>query len=103
MPISIGVKYHSSGVSYDLLLRHGPLQNGLRLAGNVDCSMLLCFANPTQFDFSPNAASFLRAAGVDWGEAWMPREDYFGARRASPPTVGAIEKPARPLALTPQP
>ena len=79
------------------------LQNGLRLGGNVDCSMMLCFANPAQYDFSPNAASFLRAAGVAWGEAWMPREDYFGARRANPPTVGAIERPAGPLKLTPQP
>lgn len=78
-------------------------QNGLRLAGNVDCSMMLCFANPAQSDFSPNAASFLRGAGVSWGEAWMPREDYFGAPRADPPTVGAIEKPARPIGLTPQP
>ena len=80
----------------------GP-QAGLRVAGNVDCSMTLCFANPTQYDFSPNAASFLRGAGVSWSEPWMPREDYFGVRRATPPTVGAIEKPARPLALTPQP
>jgi len=80
----------------------GP-QAGLRVAGNVDCSMTLCFANPTQYDFSPNAASFLRGAGVPWSEPWMPREDYFGVRRATPPTVGAIEKPARPLALTPQP
>ena len=79
------------------------LQAGLRVRGNVDCSMMLCFANPTQYDFSPNAASFLRAAGVSWGEAWMPREDYFGARRADPPTVGAIERPARPLTLTPKP
>ncbi len=78
-------------------------QAGLRLAGNVDCSITLCFANPAQYDFSPNAASLLRGAGVPWGETWMPREDYFGARRASPPTVGAIEKPARPLTLTPQP
>jgi hypothetical protein len=80
----------------------GP-QAGLRLGGNVDCSMMLCFANPTQYDFSPNAASVLRAAGVSWGEAWMPREDYFGVRRTNPPTVGAIERPARPLTLTPQP
>jgi len=76
---------------------------GLRMGGNVDCSMLLCFANPTQYDFSPNAASFLRAAGVPWSEAWMPREDYFGARRPNPATAGAIERPARPLTLTPQP
>jgi hypothetical protein len=80
----------------------GP-QNGLRLGGNVDCSMKLCFANPTQYDFSPNAGSLLRAAGVSWSEAWMPREDYFGARRADPPTAGAIERPARPLTLTPTP
>jgi len=80
----------------------GPLA-GLRLRGNVDCSLLLCFANPTLYDFSPNAAGFLRAAGVSLGEAWMPREDYFGARRTDPPTVGAIERPARALTLTPRP
>jgi hypothetical protein len=79
------------------------LQAGLRVAGNVDCSMMLCFANPAQYDFSPNAASFLKGAGVVWLEPWMPREDYFGQRRASPPTVGAIERPAGPLTLTPQP
>jgi hypothetical protein len=78
-------------------------QAGLRVAGNIDCSMMLCFANPAGHDFSPNAASFLRAAGVAWLEPWMPREDYFGARRANPPTVGAIERPAGPLPLTPQP
>ena len=80
----------------------GP-QKGLRLAGNIDCSAMFCFANPAQYDLSPNAASLLRGAGVPWSEEWMPREDYFGVRRASPPTVGAIEKPARPLNLTPQP
>jgi len=80
----------------------GP-QAGLRVAGNVDCSMMLCFANPTGLDFSPNAAAFLRAAGVAWPEPWMPREDYFGVRRTSPPTVGAIERAAGPISLAPKP
>jgi len=76
---------------------------GLRVGGNVDCTLMPCFKNPTKYDFSPDAASFLRAAGVPWIEAWMPREDYFGVRRSIPPTVGAIEQPARPIALTPRP
>ena len=78
-------------------------QTGLRLVGNVDCTAMACFSNPEQRDFSPHAASILRAAGTPWSEAWMPREDYFRARRSNPPTVGAIERPSPPLALTPQP
>jgi hypothetical protein len=76
---------------------------GLRMGGNIDCTVTPCFTNPTQYNFSPNAASILRSAGVPWAESWIPREDYFGVRRGSPPTVGAIERPARPLSLTPQP
>ena len=78
-------------------------RTGLRLVGNVDCTAMACFSNPEQRDFSPHAASILRSAGTPWVEAWMPREDYFRARRSNPPTVGAIERPSPPLALTPQP
>jgi hypothetical protein len=74
---------------------------GLRLGGNIDCTAMPCFTNPLLHDFSPSAASFLRSAGVPWLEPWMPREDYFGVSRGSPPTVGAIERAAKPLALTP--
>jgi len=79
-------------------------QIGLRMAGNVDCTATACFASPEQRDFSPGSGSRLRGAGVFWGEAlWMPREDFFGVRRSNPPTVGAIERPSRPLTLTPHP
>src|SRR5207247_2533937 len=61
-------------------------QTGLRLVGNVDCTAMACFSNPEQRDFSPHAASILRSAGTSWVAAWMPREDYFRARRSNPPT-----------------
>ena len=76
---------------------------GLRVTGNVDCTVMPCFANPAQLDFSPTLASILRSAGLPWMEPGMPRDDYFGMRRGIPPTVGAIEQPAQPLVLTPQP
>src|SRR5207249_11511997 len=78
-------------------------RTGLRLVGNMDCTAMACFSKPEQRDFSPHAASILRSAGTPWVEACMPREDYFRARRSNPPTVGAIERPSPPLALTPQP
>ena len=77
-------------------------QSGLRMAGNVDCTAMLCFANPEQKNFSPDSGSRLRGAGVSWGEAsWLPREDFFGAHRGLPPTAGAIERPSGPLILAP--
>jgi hypothetical protein len=76
-------------------------KTGLRLAGNIDCTMLPCFANPDREDFSPHAASLLRGAGVLWTDTWMPREDLFGMRRAMPPTAGAIERPSKPISLSP--
>ena len=78
-------------------------QAGLRLAGNVDCTAIPCFVNPEQRDFSPDAGSRLKGAGVSWADTWMPREDFFGARRSVPPTPGAVERPSRPLSLSPQP
>ena len=76
---------------------------GVRLGGNIDCTPMACFGNPEQQDYSPHAGSLLRGAGVPWGDpAWMPREDFFGNRRASPPTVGAIEKPSGPIPLKAQ-
>jgi hypothetical protein len=76
---------------------------GLRMAGNVDCSSVECFANPEQRDFSPFNDSLLKGAGVFWSDAWMPRVDFFGVRRSIPPAAGAIERPSGPLSLTPQP
>ena len=79
------------------------LQTGLRMAGNLDCTKIPCFANPDQKDFSPYAGSPLNRAGVLVDDAWMPREDFFGVLRSVPPTVGAIERPSGPLPLTPAP
>jgi hypothetical protein len=79
-------------------------QAGLRMAGNVDCTAMACFANPEHRDFSPESASPLKRVGIFWDDApWMPREDFFGVRRTIPPTVGAIERPSRPLTLAPEP
>ena len=78
-------------------------QPGLPLAGNVDCTWVPCFANPDGMDFSPFPGSLLTSAGALLMRGSMPREDFFGVRRGAPPTVGAIERPARPLTLTPQP
>jgi len=76
-------------------------KTGLRLAGNIDCTTLPCFANPEREDFSPDAGSLLRGAGVLWTDTWMPREDFFGVRRSMPPTAGAIERPSKPISLSP--
>jgi hypothetical protein len=76
-------------------------KTGLRLAGNIDCTTLPCFANPEREDFSPHLGSLLKGAGVLWTDTWMPREDFFGVRRSMPPTAGAIERAARPISLTP--
>lgn len=78
-------------------------RTGVRMSGNVDCTTRRCFANPQQEDFSPHAASILTGAGVFRSDPWMPLEDFFGARRAIPPTAGAIERPSDPLSLMPPP
>lgn len=80
-----------------------PPQKGLRMAGNVDCTASGCFADPEKQDFSPNAGSRLKGAGIFLGNASMPREDFFGVRRGAPPTAGAIERPSGPLPLNPRP
>jgi hypothetical protein len=79
------------------------MHTGLRMAGNIDCTTMPCFASPEKNDFSPFAGSLLKGAGVWWDEAWMPREDLFGVRRGLPPAAGAIERPSGPISLTPQP
>jgi hypothetical protein len=79
------------------------LQRGLRMAGNVDCTAVACFANPERQDFSPHAASVLKGAGVVSADSRVPREDFFGIRRSIPPAAGAIERPSGPLSLTLQP
>jgi hypothetical protein len=74
----------------------------LRLAGNVDCSQAPCFVNPDGRDFSPVIGSLLVGLGAAAVEAWAPADDFFGARRGIPPTVGAIERPAGPIPLGPK-
>ena len=80
-----------------------PAQNGVRLAGNVDCSLLAYFMNPEARDFSPLLGAGLVGAGAVRVESWVPGDDYLGNRRGIPPTVGALERPAGPIPLAPKP
>jgi hypothetical protein len=75
----------------------------LRLSGNVDCSQTPCFVNPDGRDFSPLVGSLLMGLGTMGTETGAPADDFFGARRSIPPTVGAIERPAGPIPLGPKP
>lgn len=68
---------------------------GVVSLGNLDCTDLACFADPGKRDFSP----LVLGTGSLVGDAAMPRDDYFGRHRGVPPTVGAIEQPARPISL----
>jgi hypothetical protein len=72
---------------------------GLTLLGNIDCSVTVCFANPLTMDFAPLETSILRHAGFISTESWVPRDDLLGQRRATPPTVGAVEGPGRPTRI----
>ena len=86
--------------------RSGPralpeLRSGVRLAGNVDCTVVRCFANPEGLDFSPYPGSLLVGMGVIGLGDWIPKEDFFGTRRAARPTAGAIEKPSGPIKTSP--
>lgn len=81
-------------------------RSGVRLAGNVDCTLVRCFANPDGMDFSPYPGSLLVGMGSiglgNWGLGdWLPREDYFGTRRGARPTAGAIERPSGPVRTGP--
>jgi Right handed beta helix region len=76
-----------------------PAQNGIRMAGNVDCSVVACFTSPHQMNFSPFPGSILAGVGAGGLGPWMPRDDLFGSPRGTPPTVGAIEKAAGQLPL----
>jgi hypothetical protein len=72
-------------------------RSGLRLAGNVDCSLALCFSNPPGMDFSPFPGSLLFGiAAVQPGEA-SAVDDFFGRRRRMPPAIGAIEGASGPI------
>ena len=80
-----------------------PPRSGVRLVGNVDCSLSLCFTNPDALNFSPFLGSALLGAGVIGVGNGIPREDLFGVLRRIPPTVGAIDRPSGPILLTPKP
>jgi hypothetical protein len=69
----------------------------------MDCTWVPCFANPDGMDFSPFPGSLLTSSGALPMRGSMPREDFFWVRRGVPPTVGAIERPAGPIPLQPQP
>ena len=70
---------------------------GLRLAGNVDCSLALCFANAHGLDFSPFPGSLLfGVAALQPGES-SPVDDFFGRRRGMPPAIGAVEEASGPV------
>jgi hypothetical protein len=66
---------------------------GILALGNVDCSRLPCFLDPDQRNFSPLTIR----RGILAAEPWIPPDDYFGRQREIPPTVGAIETPARAI------
>lgn len=72
------------------------------MAGNVDCTWALCFANPEGMDFSPVAGSLLRAPGAIRAIEGIPADDYFGAPRPVPPSAGAIEKGRGFIAIGPK-
>jgi hypothetical protein len=78
-----------------------PARVGLALRGNADCTGAPCFADPEARDFSPAAGSPLLGAGVGRSESWFPAADFFGARRSSPPSAGAVERSAGPVPLSP--
>jgi hypothetical protein len=75
----------------------------IELAGNVDCTWALCFANPELLDFSAVDGSLLRGPGSMRGPEWVPSDDYFGMRRTLPPVRGAIQAGAGPIDLGPKP
>jgi len=74
----------------------------VELAGNVDCTWALCFANAEGMDFSPVEGSMLRPAGSMRGLDWVPADDYFRTKRTLPPVPGAIQTGAGPISLGPK-
>jgi hypothetical protein len=79
-----------------------PAAAGLRLEGNVNCSRAACFVNPETDDFSPLPGGPLIGAGVNRSEPWFPAFDFFGTRRRTPPSAGAVENYGRPLRVGPK-
>lgn len=76
---------------------------GLSLSGNVDCSgsTAACFEDAPARAFAPGPLLAGRgAARAGW---WAPADDYFGVRRGTPPSVGAVERGGRAIRLGPAP
>jgi len=69
------------------------------LAGNVDCTWAVCFANPEAIDFSPVNGSPLLAPASMHGAGSVPPDDYFGTKRSLSPVAGAIQRRAGPIRL----
>ena len=78
-------------------------QAGLRLLGNVDCSGLACFVDGENRDFSPMPGGPLSTSAAVPVGPWVPTQDFFGAPRGTPPTVGAVEHVQGPVRLAPRP
>jgi hypothetical protein len=71
------------------------------LMGNVDCTWAPCFVDPDRLDFSPLMGSLLSVPGSMRPGPWLPVDDLFGVPRGPLPTVGAVERRAKPIRLTP--
>jgi hypothetical protein len=71
------------------------------LMGNVDCTWAPCFVDPDRLDFSPLRGSLLSVPGSMRPGPWLPPDDLFGVPRGPLPTVGAVERRAKPIRLTP--
>jgi hypothetical protein len=76
---------------------------GLVMRGNVDCSWAPCFLNPEALDFSPFAGSALMGRGLYEADPAVPTDDFFAARRGTPPTVGAVDQPSGAIRIAPRP
>jgi parallel beta helix pectate lyase-like protein len=70
------------------------------LMGNVDCTWAPCFVDPERLDFSPLMGSLLSVLGSMRPGPWLPADDLFGVPRGPLPTVGAVERRARPIRIT---
>ena len=76
-----------------------PDRSGLLARGNVDCSLVPCFGNPKEMDFSPHATSPLVGRGRSEADQRMPVDDYLGRRRGEVPTPGAFDGAAEPIVI----
>lgn len=72
---------------------------GLRMNGNLDCSWAPCFANAEALDFSPFAGSLLAGPAPIQLEPGLPTDDFFATPRATPPAIGAVDRPSGPVRL----